>query len=831
MNARQLYEALGGLDDDVVMEALKKKRNAKQRTMNRTIGIAASLAILVISAGIFYTVGTGHLPFTSPTDVPAGPETSVPAASVTPAPSPASSVPTTLEVVVAAYYDVLMNGGEFYSVDLQKSVLISQLSELVTNESLPVSVLKFTVLDLDHDGSPEVALWLKIGENESIGCAVLHWMDETMYGYALWSRAFNSLKADGSFSFSSSAAESGFGTLSFTVSGYTVDRLAYSEADNGAATTPDQIRYYYDGQRVSEADFGDVCSRQSHKADMLWYEYTEANILAMLAASDESSPRYVAESFIPSQRAQSVEVPDFLDAEQQLLYRRAFTLYEGILGGSNSGVEELECAGVMLQGSSEYSHEDIGRSPHLYARSQGAYQKWTDFDRLVHSVFTDAFWTAKNSTAQGEEPLYVDVGGLLYFMIPDRGASSSYNGNLPDGFLLRERTDTRISFSLFVHYTAMQPEDGEATDERDMLVRQDYEYTRELPLTMVLTEDGWRFDNFYIAPAEEAPPEPSHKPWEEAYDAKILQGDLSDFAGIWANGRGDSVTLSPDGTFYGNYTEDGVTYKEIAEKFSKEQSGYMWGVHLENYAGPSGYTVWFYPAGAEVWSYYGGYIPTDTTRDRLYAGHDFYTDMSGRIFYLRQPAQQPLTEDDLLDLGYFIVDSDDNYTLYALPHEGGGYEHYLYRIGTEEPYLKEGIYAGTTCAIDNINGILRLRTGSGNFGRTQYFDLEKGLESDLFPADAGFAEYISPTENHYLIAYIAFDTSKEGSPAYLEIKDIFAGYVAKIERPFNRGTSPLNELRFVNGNEIYIEYDRDFIDGEYVSIDKWINEKETIQFR
>lgn len=199
------------------------------------------------------------------------------------------------------------------------------------------------------------------------------------------------------------------------------------------------------------------------------------------------------------------------------------------------------------------------------------------------------------------------------------------------------------------------------------------------------------------------------------------------------------------------------------------------------------------------------------------------------------PSASPIPpSDDLLAQGYVVFYSDANSIIYGLPHERGGYEHYLYRIGREEPYLAEGIYGGSTCLVSYINGILCLKTGSGNSGQRQYFDLTRGIKSEPTTIESNHAVYIDPAGEHYLIAYV--DTYPNGNGKYgssmLVIKDIFSDRVISIIwRNFNIGVVPLNILVFLNENEVYIDYDMDFIDGELVSHDKWVNQKETIQFR
>ncbi|HHX27481.1 MAG TPA: hypothetical protein GX716_00575 [Firmicutes bacterium] len=173
---------------------------------------------------------------------------------------------------VSAYEYVLQGKIHLFSVDAAQHLHISQLSQaLSTDGSVETRVTKLAVVDLNSDETPEVVLGLAVNDNEDFGFEVLHYQDGVVYGYAFPYRALMDLKADGTFSFSSGAADHGFGTLEFTDKGYIVHRVTYCESRY--STTQEQtVSYFVDGQEATEEDFLSAIARQSEKPDVSWHD-------------------------------------------------------------------------------------------------------------------------------------------------------------------------------------------------------------------------------------------------------------------------------------------------------------------------------------------------------------------------------------------------------------------------------------------------------------------------------------------------------------------------------------------------------------------------------
>lgn len=196
----------------------------------------------------------------------------------------------------------------------------------------------------------------------------------------------------------------------------------------------------------------------------------------------------------PLSEAELVEsVPDFLDEDQQLLYRRAKNVYEHLFGPATIAVEYYETSNYQL---SEYTYEENERG-WRYLASQGRYRDWDDFMRLVLSVFTEDFFLERNNG------IYIERDGKLTFLDAAAGGSQYYNPNFQDEFELLSKSDDEIVFDVIGHYSQIHPYANESYEERDRRVAEGWEFTDRFTIRMVNTESGWRFDEFYSAAADE----------------------------------------------------------------------------------------------------------------------------------------------------------------------------------------------------------------------------------------------------------------------------------------------------------------------------------------
>lgn len=189
----------------------------------------------------------------------------------------------------------------------------------------------------------------------------------------------------------------------------------------------------------------------------------------------------------------SIAVPDFLDADQQLLYRQAHAMYSCMFGGDTSGI----CLGEEDQFP---NLNDLAEQNGItYTKATGRYAAWPDFDAMIHALFTDQFWTRRNSQ------VFIGIDGALYYLNAARG-SYYRNKNFPDTFRLDARTGDEIAFTLTGYYSSPWPAEGESSQQRDQRLRDGWEYTMDFPIRLVRTADGWRFDEFHTTAGDQKGP-------------------------------------------------------------------------------------------------------------------------------------------------------------------------------------------------------------------------------------------------------------------------------------------------------------------------------------
>lgn len=215
-----------------------------------------------------------------------GTSTSV-STSTSSAPSDSKSENTKTQILsnnseLEAYKAVLQNKVEFFSTDNKKNLY---LNDFLTNEEIYGTIFKvthFTVLDMDGDKVPEVVLELSVGDAPEF-YEVLHHMNGVVYGYLIVYRGLEELKADGTFRFSSGAADNGWGKLRFESNTFKTDMLGYSKSSQGGTNLT--ISYFINDKPVTKESFDSFTNEQSGKKDAVWYEFSLENIEAELSAN------------------------------------------------------------------------------------------------------------------------------------------------------------------------------------------------------------------------------------------------------------------------------------------------------------------------------------------------------------------------------------------------------------------------------------------------------------------------------------------------------------------------------------------------------------------
>lgn len=185
----------------------------------------------------------------------------------------------------AAFKEILLGETEFFSTDSNKNLNIRRLAQALTSdESLTATAMYFALIDLDYDGTPEVVLGLKLGENDDIGYEVLRYQDGVVYGYTLFTRQFNDLKHDGTFQVSSGAGEWGICTIAFDKNTYETNEFTYCKSYTSLDGSWSEL-YFVNHQSAAEDEFRAAVDQQDKKAAAVWCEFTKENIEQILLLS------------------------------------------------------------------------------------------------------------------------------------------------------------------------------------------------------------------------------------------------------------------------------------------------------------------------------------------------------------------------------------------------------------------------------------------------------------------------------------------------------------------------------------------------------------------
>ena len=390
---------------------------------------------------------------------------------------------------------------------------------------------RLAIVDLDRDGLNELVVSPAVVAPDyydpeivySVGYLILRRQGDEVYGYATSYRAFSRIKADGTFYWSSGAANWGTASARFSDDGFEADSITWCQPTD----TGDEL-YFVNGRKATREEFEAAISAQNAKPEPTWYIYKDG------ALSAKSPIPANADDF-------DFPVPDFLNEEQRALYGQAMDLYSRLFGASGETVDPNGYGTV----------EWVEYNGTYYYPDTGAYNSWDDFERTVLSVFTTNFWNTRN-----KDDTYVNINGIMHYRDWGRG-SGGYNENFPETFRLVEQTEDTVSFLMTGYYSDGQ---GIANEQLEVWLAEGWEYSIEFPMRMVKTADGWRFDEFYNAlsdngiypfytqqiPNPDAPPRPSADPYA-IYDAAPLDAPIADWGTILDNpGQWYKVAELPD---------------------------------------------------------------------------------------------------------------------------------------------------------------------------------------------------------------------------------------------------------------------------------------------
>ena len=112
------------------------------------------------------------------------------------------------------YKSILKNESTFFDTYSSDNKYINQL--ISTSDDVTMEISEFSIIDLDDNGIPEIVLRVSIIDGIDVYYAILSYKENQVYCYSLPDRAFSELKTDGTFHFTNSASNHGYGKIDFT---------------------------------------------------------------------------------------------------------------------------------------------------------------------------------------------------------------------------------------------------------------------------------------------------------------------------------------------------------------------------------------------------------------------------------------------------------------------------------------------------------------------------------------------------------------------------------------------------------------------------------------
>jgi len=160
--------------------------------------------------------------------------------------------------IMNEYRDVLLNNRKFFYTDEGENIYLKDLSfdkEYIWN------IEQFAIVDMNNDYVSEIVLESTNGSAAFI--IVLHYENETVYGYSFVYRGLKRLKTDGTFETSSGASIVDYRKLNFDADKYNYTVLASMDNDI----------FYIDNKLVTEKEIFAFFEKQDKKENVKWFKY------------------------------------------------------------------------------------------------------------------------------------------------------------------------------------------------------------------------------------------------------------------------------------------------------------------------------------------------------------------------------------------------------------------------------------------------------------------------------------------------------------------------------------------------------------------------------
>lgn len=125
---------------------------------------------------------------------------------------------------------------------------------------------QYAVVDMDHDGTPEVIVSLSRAEDSFV--MLLRYYEGSMYGYPYELRALENPKKDGTYLASSGAFDNKLLEMSFDGMDIKEKSLAYSKSVDNT------VEYYIADKKVTENEYNEFYNKYLNSEDVKWHLFS-----------------------------------------------------------------------------------------------------------------------------------------------------------------------------------------------------------------------------------------------------------------------------------------------------------------------------------------------------------------------------------------------------------------------------------------------------------------------------------------------------------------------------------------------------------------------------
>lgn len=200
-----------------------------------------------------------------------------------PTATPAATVTAGIAIEMEAYKKVLKNESKLYRPDVDEYMTLSETITLDWGTDSFIAFTIFSINDMDGDGHAEILLQRDdvnslTGVSFPYSIVILHYEEGKVVGYSFVYRALSDVKTDGTFQYSSSAFDNGFGRLQFIGDAAEMLALAYEKPADTIKSEAVDMEYYIWDKPVTAAQYELFSETQLQKENVKWYEFDDANI-------------------------------------------------------------------------------------------------------------------------------------------------------------------------------------------------------------------------------------------------------------------------------------------------------------------------------------------------------------------------------------------------------------------------------------------------------------------------------------------------------------------------------------------------------------------------